>query len=177
MKNSAIRLRKKIATLLNYWDETGLPSRAGYEDAAADLLEWKRSEDVTGIWKHPLCMITSTLDDGLGQGLELIHLFSEIAGLKIRSLGLCRPPEIIIEECIKHRPEFLGLTVLQFDSEEDLSRICRDIPAYTNVISGGPIFSGDPDLSERAGIQFVAKNAAAFLRFVLDFKYIRQDIA
>ncbi len=173
MKNREMRLRKKIAELLISWKETGMPSRAGYEAAAADLLEWKHSESIPGIWQHPPLMITSTLDDGLGQGLQLIHLFSEIAGLKIRSLGLLCPPDMIIDECITHGPEFLGLTVLQFDSEEDLLKICREIPAHTKIIAGGPVFSGDPDLAERAGVHFVAKNAAAFLGFLLDFK--RED--
>ncbi len=176
MKNREMRLRVKIAELLDSWDETGMPSRAGYEAAAADLQEWKSSEGIPGIWQNTPLMITSTLDDGIGQGLQVIHLFSEIAGIKVRSLGLVRPPELIVEECIKHCPDFLGLTVLQFDSEEDLFRICRDIPDPTKVIAGGPVFSGDPDLAERTGIHFVAKNAAAFLRFLLDFKRENQPL-
>jgi len=171
VKNKATRLRKKIAELLEGWEEAGLPSRTGYQAAAEALLEWKRSEGIVGIWQNPPMMITSTLDDGLGQGLQLIHLFSEITGMQVRSLGLLCPPEMIVKECLKHCPEFLGLTVLQFDSEEDLSRICRKIPAPTKVIAGGPVFSGDPDIAKRTGIHFVAKNAAVFLRFLLDFKF------
>jgi len=171
-----MRLRKKIAELFVSWKETGLPSRSGYEAVAADLMEWKHSEGIPGIWQNPPLMITSTLDDGLGQGLQLIHLFSEIAGLKIRSLGLLRPPDMIIDECITYRPDFLGLTVLQFDSEDDLLRVCRDIRDHTKVIAGGPVFSGDPDLAERTGVHFVAKNAAAFLRFLLDYNFQPQQV-
>ena len=90
------------------------------EQAAGDLCEWKKKTGASGLWKNPPMMITATLDDGLGQGLEIIRLFSETAGIKIIDLGLLVTPEKIITACKKNNPDLLGLTVLQFDSEKDI---------------------------------------------------------
>ena len=90
---------------------------------------------------HPSgLMITATLDDGLGQGLEVIRMFSETAGLEIIDLGLLVAPEKIITECKKNNPDLLGLTVLQFDSEEDILKISKNLPSKTKIIAGGSRF-------------------------------------
>ena len=85
-------------------------------------------------------MITATLDDGLGHGLEVIRMFSEAAGLEIIDLGLLVTPEKIITACKKNKPDLLGLTVLQFDSEENILMISRNLPERTKIIAGGPVF-------------------------------------
>ena len=115
-------------------------------------------------------MITATLDDGLGHGLEVIRMFSEAAGLEIIELGLLVTPETIITACKKNKPDFLGLTVLQFDSEEDVLTISRNLPERTKIIAGGPVFTGDPGFARRAGIHFAAKNVAYFIQFLLQVK-------
>ena len=53
------------------------------------------------MWNIPPLMITATLDDGLGYGLEVIRMFSEAAGLEIIELGLLVTPEKIIAACKK----------------------------------------------------------------------------
>ena len=45
------------------------------------------------------------------------------------------------------------------------------------MVVGGPIFAADPDLARRAGIDFVARNAAAFIAYLLDFQPSRTDAA
>ena len=122
------------------------------------------------MWDNPLLMITATLDDGLGQGLEIIRLFSETAGIEIIDLGLLVTPEKIIAECKKNNPDLLGLTVLQFDSEEDILMISRNLPSKTKIIAGGPVFSADHGFARRTGIHFAAKNVAYFIRFLLKFE-------
>ena len=112
-------------------------------------------------------MITATLDDGLGQGLEVIRMFSETAGLEIIDLGLLVAPEKIIAACNKNNPDLLGLTILQFDSEEDILMISKNLPSKTKIIAGGPVFTADRGFARRTGIHFVAKNAADFIRFLL----------
>ena len=121
-------------------------------------------------------MITATLDDGLGHGLELIRMFSQIAGLEIIDLGLLVMPDKIISACKKNKPDLLGLTVLQFDSEEDILRISRNLPSKTKIIAGGPIFIADPEFARRTGIHFTAKNVADFIRFLLGFESRASDI-
>ncbi len=115
-------------------------------------------------------MITATLDDGLGQGLEIIRMFSETTGLEIIDLGLLVTPEKIITACEKNNPDLLGLTVLQFDSEEDILMISRNLPSKTKIIAGGPVFMADPEFARRTGIHFTAKNVAWFIRFLLQFE-------
>ena len=114
--------------------------------------------------------MTATLDDGLGHGLEIIRMFSEIAGLEIINLGLLLTPEEIITACKKTPPDLLGFTVLQFDSEENILMISRNLPSKTKIIAGGPVFTADPEFARRAGIHFTAKNVAYFIRFLLQFE-------
>jgi len=115
-------------------------------------------------------MLTATLDDGLGHGLEVIRMFSEVAGLEIIELGLLVAPEKIITACKKNKPDLLGLTVLQFDSEENILMISRNLASKTKIIAGGPIFTADQGFARRAGIHFTAKNVAYFIRFLLQFE-------
>jgi hypothetical protein len=61
----------------------------------------------------------------------------------------------------------LGLTVLQFDSEEMLIEIRRGISPDIKIIAGGPVFAADSDFAERVGVDFVAKNVAAYLGYLL----------
>jgi len=147
-----------------------LPSRSGLEKAAGELREWKVKTGASGLWNNPPLMITATLDDGLGQGLGVIRMFSETAGLEIIDLGLLVAPEKIIAACKKNNPDLLGLTVLQFDSEEDILMISKNLPSKTKIIAGGPVFTADPEFARRTGIHFTAKNVAHFIRFLLQFE-------
>ena len=134
------------------------------------MREWKVKTGASRLWDNPPLMITATLDDGLGQGLEIIRMFSETAGLEIIDLGLLVTPEKIITACEKNNPDLLGLTVLQFDSEEDILMISRNLPSKTKIIAGGPVFTADPEFARRTGIHFTAKNVAYFIRFLLQFE-------
>ena len=147
-----------------------MPSRSGLEKAAGELREWKVKTGASGLWNNPPLMITATLDDGLGQGLGVIRMFSETAGLEIIDLGLLVAPEKIIAACKKNNPDLLGLTVLQFDSEEDILMISKNLPSKTKIIAGGPVFTADPEFARRTGIHFTAKNVAHFIRFLLQFE-------
>jgi len=165
-----IKFRKRLTNLLDYWKKTGFPSRAELMSTGKELLKWKTQNQIKGIWEKSPLMVTATKDDGLGQGLQVIHLYAEVAGIRIKSLGLLQTPQQIIETCREVQPDFLGLTVLQFDSEEDLTAICTNLPPETRVVAGGPIFKADPDLAHRAGVHYAAKNVAAFLEYLLHYK-------
>jgi methanogenic corrinoid protein MtbC1 len=134
------------------------------------LRDWKKKTGCSGIWDDPPSMVTATLDDGLGHGLEVIRMFTEAAGLDIIELGLLVTPEKIITECQKSQPDLFGLTVLQFDSEENILMISRNLPSKTKIIAGGPVFVADQGFARRTGIHFVAKNVAYFIRFLLQFE-------
>ncbi|MDM8525322.1 cobalamin B12-binding domain-containing protein [Desulfococcaceae bacterium HSG8] len=163
-------LHMKIASLSEQWQNTGIPSRSELEAEARSILERKRAENITGIWENPPLMLTATLDDGMGHGLAMIHLYSEVAGVRVIPLGLLQPVEKIVSGCKKHCPDILGLTVLQFDSEDLIKEISQNIPPGIRIVAGGPVFKADPEFARRAGIHFVAKHVGSFLEFLLDFR-------
>lgn len=163
-------LRLKITELVETLRKTRRPSRNALLSAAEGVLEWKHESGAAGLWPRPPLMVTATLDDGWGHGLEVIHLYGEIAGLSIFPLGLLKPPGDIIRACVSRKADILGMTVLQFDTEEALIEVRSGIPKQTRIVAGGPLFGADPDLAQRAGIDFVAANAAAFIEYLLDFQ-------
>ena len=163
-------LRLKITELVETLRKMRRPSRNALVSAAEGVLEWKRECGATGLWSRPPLMVTATIDDGWGHGLAVIHLYGEVAGLAVIPLGLLKTPGEIIRACVSRQPDIFGLTVLQFDTEEALTEIRRGIPKQTRIVAGGPLFGADPDLARRAGIDFVAADAAAFIEFLLNFK-------
>ena len=167
-KNQA--LRERLTDLLHEWNASGKPTRTGFQSSAKEMIHWKKKNHVSGLWEIPPLLTTATIDDGWGHGLELIHLWAKVVGLKVQFLGLLLTPEEIIRKCLQIHPDFLGMTVLQFDTEDDLILITRNLPPKTRLIAGGPIFGPDPELAKRTGIHFVAGNAADFLSFMLTFE-------
>ena len=109
-----------------------------------------------------------TIDDGLGQGLAVIEKYAIAIGIRLISIGLMQTPVAIVDACRHHQPEYLGLTVLQFDTEGDLTKIASHLPDKTRIVAGGPVFGGDADFASRTGTHYAAKNVAAFLRYMLD---------
>jgi hypothetical protein len=160
-------LREQLRSLLQNWRQAGLPPRWQLMNELQDLLEWRKSKQIAGLWARPPLMLTATIDDGWGHGLEVVELCARLAGFRIERIGLLQKPQVIVDCCRRLRPLLLGLTVLQFDSEPDLKHIAEDLPASTQIIAGGAPFQIDPDFAERAGVRHVARNAADFLHFLL----------
>ncbi len=162
-------LRERILRQLEDWKRTGRPSRQLLLAAAEDLIAWRRDRKTAGLWPEPdsPLMATATLDDGFGHGLIVIHRFAEAAGVRVVHLGKLLSAEAVVAGCRAHRPDLLGLTVLQLDTEADLAAIRRQIDPATRIVAGGPVFTADPELAERVGIDFAARDAAAFWRYLL----------
>ena len=160
--------RAAVGSLANQWITTGLPSRQGLDEAAGILECLRERLKVNGIWDQSPSMVTATLDDGLGQGLAMIEKYAVAVGIRLISLGLMQRPEAVIDVCCRHQPEFLGLTILQFDTEDDLTCIANHLPRKTRIVAGGPVFDGDPDFASRTGTHYAAKNVADFLRYMLE---------
>jgi len=165
------RLAERLVALLDTWSAQGRPGRATLHAAADALLEWRVKENVPGLWARPPRMLGATLDDGWGHGIELILKFARVLGCDTHFLGMLRPIDSIVEACRKETPDILGLTVLQLDTEQALKdlrdRLSREIHRKIEVIAGGPVFTIDPDLAERVGIDVVARDAAQFIRLML----------
>jgi hypothetical protein len=169
VENKKHLLRDRLIHLLSEWKKNGIPTRTGFQSAAEEIIRWKKRNHLSGLWEIPPLFVTATIDDGWGHGLQLIHLWAKVVGLKVQPMGLLVQPAEIIRKCLHLNPHFLGMTVLQFDTEDDLILITKNLPSKTHVIAGGPIFSADPELAGRSGVHFVAKNAADFLAYMLEF--------
>ena len=166
-----IQLRNQLQRLCDQWLSTGLPSRDALLQTAEQLNRWKIQHKVPGIWPAAPLMITATLDDGIGQGIDIINIFSDIVGMKVKPLGLLQPAERIVAACLKDRPEFLGLTVLQIDSEETLSLIGQRVPSQTRIVAGGPAFKYEPEMAVRCHVHHVAVNVAAYIEYLLQLDF------
>jgi len=167
--NDAYKIfRDAVRETADGWLADGLPSRQVLEESAARLLRLRQKLQIPGLWEHPPCMVTATLDDGLGQGLAIIEQFADAIGVRLVSLGLLQPEAAIVNACRDEKPDFLGMTILQFDTEETLTTIAGQLPQKTRIVAGGPAFTGDPDFADRTGTHYAARNVAAFLRFMLD---------
>lgn len=167
--NGHIELGRKLGELAEEWVRSGLPPRGELEILARELGAWKKDEGISGLWPFsPPSMVTATIDDGMGYGLQIIHRWADVMGMRVSYLGILKSAEEIIEECRRVRPHILGMTVLQFDTESDLIHIRRNLPDMTRFVAGGPVFRGDSDLANRIGIHFMARDLSHFLRFVLE---------
>jgi len=169
MQNGKRELQIRLRELVKDWNraDRSFPSHTELESSGRMLLEWKRTEKIKGLWDDdPPLLVSTTLDDGIGQGVRIINLFSEVAGLRVMPIGLLQPPEKIIDACNRNSPDILGLTVLQFDSEEMIVTIRREIDPGIQIIAGGPVFRADLGFAERTGVDFVAKNVASFLEYL-----------
>lgn len=159
--------RNAVGRLADQWLTAGLPSHQEMEREAKRLGQLRDQLNVLGLWEHPPTMLTATLDDGLGQGLAIIENFAAMIGLNLVALGLMQAPDAIIDACSHYQPDYLGLTILQFDSEDDLKTIAAHLPTRTTIVAGGPVYSGDADFARRTGTHYAAKNVADFLGFMV----------
>jgi len=140
VQTSRLSMRKILEELTRALHADSSWSRAEIFQAGEILLDRKNALSIKGLWPSPPLMITATLDDAVGQGLTIIHLFSRLAGVDVKPLGLMQPPEKIIHACRQSLPNILGMTILQFHSEETLCDMVENLPAQTRVVVGGPIF-------------------------------------
>jgi len=145
-------------------------SRAEIFRAGKILLDRKEASPVKDLWPSPPSMMTTTLDDAIGQGLQIIHLFGRLAGVDVKPLGLMQLPEKIIDACSQSKPDILGLTILQFHSEETLCDIIAHLPSRIRVIVGGPIFKAlEPEDMEKK-TYLVLNDIQHFIEFLLTFE-------
>ena len=161
-------MRARIEALLNHWRDNP-PTREGYLEAAAKLTAGRRS-GLKPLWPRSPHMVTATLDDGWGHGLDIIHALAEAVGVRVEPLGLLLTPYAVVAACRQHRPDLLGLTVLQFDSDDAVRHILGQLPCDTTLIAGGAAYQFDPDFAQRTQTPFVARNGAAFLQFLLNYR-------
>ncbi len=130
------KIRQKLVELTADWRDTGLPPARELLNIGQALLAEKKKSRLVGLWSRPPSMVTATMDDGWGAGLESVRLYAEIAGVEVIHLGLLLEPEAILAGCLRRRPDLLGLTVLHFETEEILT--CHIILISGCIISFVP---------------------------------------
>ena len=165
MRNAVIRMTRE-------WIRQRKPSREDYLKGAQALATKRLESKRGGLWPASPLMLTATLDDGWGHGLDVIEALATAVGVRVCRLGLLQTPADIINACRREQPDLLGLTVLQFDSDEVLKRITANLPPRTTLIAGGAAFRYDAEFAERTGTHAVALDGVAFLQFLLDFQPI-----
>lgn len=138
--DNGMKLQKVLTEFADHWQQHPEISWSEIFHTGEKLLAWQEQQAIAGFLAGPVKMVTATLDDAMGQGLKMIHLYSRIMGIDIIPLGLMQTTDSVITECVKQHPDFLGLTVLQFDTEEELDTIIREIPQDIRLIVGGPVF-------------------------------------
>ena len=163
-------MRDGVRDMLQDWKRRGKPTREDYLKGARQLEVLRRQSEWGGLWPHSPLMITATLDDGWGHGLDVIEALAASVGVTVLSLGVLQSPAAIVQVCYERLPALLGLTVLQFDSDEALLRITSALPTETTLVAGGAAYLYDPDFAERTGTHVVARDGIAFLRFLLGFR-------
>ena len=162
-------MRIKIETLLAQWKRRA-PTRQGYLEAAGQLAACRQQSGHTDLWPRPIRMLTATVDDGWGHGLEVIQTLAEAVGVQVAPLGVLQAPEAIVAACRRRGPDLLGLTILQFDSDDAVRHIVAHLPATTTLVAGGAAYQYDPDFAARTRTPYVARHGAAFLRFLLHYQ-------
>jgi methylmalonyl-CoA mutase cobalamin-binding subunit len=163
-------VRDRVSEMLQDWSRQGKPTREDYLEGARKLEALRRQSEWGGLWPRPPSMLTATLDDGWGHGLDIIEALAVSAGVTVHALGVLQSPATIVRACRDRQPDLLGLTVLQFDSDDALIHITRSLPPGTTLIGGGAAYLYDPEFAERTGTHAVARDGIGFLRFLLDYQ-------
>jgi methylmalonyl-CoA mutase cobalamin-binding subunit len=161
-------LRHHITATVAAW-RAEPPTRTEMMETADTLADWRRRNGATGLWAVPPQMVTATVDDAMGHGLDAIHRIAHMAGIEVHHLGLLVPAAEIVAACRRLSPAMLGVTLLQFDSEPVMAEISAGLPPGILFTAGGPLFRADPDLAVRCGIHRVFADAAAFAAFLLEY--------
>ncbi len=162
-------MHETIETLLAAWKRHP-PTRQGYLEGAAQLTACRRQPGCRALWSRPPRMLTATLDDGWGHGLAIIQALAEAAGVQVTALGVLQKPAAVVAACQREVPDLLGLTILQFDSDDAVRYIVRHLPAATTLVAGGAAYQYDPEFAARSQTPIIARNGTAFLRFLRDYR-------
>lgn len=167
------RLSMALTRLCTAWEARGLFSRNRVMSTGRQLVRWKQQHDISGLWHKAPVLVTATLDDGLGMGLDLIELYAAVAGMRVERLGLLMDSDTLVQQCQASRPDFLGLTVLREDAMELLdTQIAPAVLPETTILAGGPAFKLLPLKERREKPYVILPDLTAFVRYVLSLDLI-----
>jgi hypothetical protein len=168
MEPVADALKDKIQGLLDQWQVTGIPGRDALHTIAEELLAWRKDNRIPGLWDPPPRMLGATLDDGWGLGIAVILKFAAAMGVETQMAGVLQSWESIADACRDFKADYVGLTVLQFDTEDDIIALRYHLPKKTRIIAGGPVFQYDPEFQQRTNVDLTARDVAEFIKLLLN---------
>lgn len=158
--------RREVEQLVQHWQSHGPTPRWQLREQLKDLKANRQSLGIPSLWSVPPTMVTATLDDGWGHGIETVTLCARALGMTVHALGLLVPASEIVAACRRLRPGFLALTVLQVESEEALQLIADEVPPITQVFVGGAFVHSCPQAFHRINL-LAASNLEAFIKQLL----------
>lgn len=129
---------RAIEEVIHRWSREGIPPRWTLVEDLKKLIQLKKSLDVSSVMPVPFRLITATLDDGWGLGIEIIHHACDVLGIHYIFLGLMKSANEIAQACESENPDAVGVTVLQDDTVEELLLLRRLLPVQTELFAGGP---------------------------------------
>ena len=161
-------LRARLEALLADCREHGEPPRATLRASLSDILVFRERHGLSGLWgASPPLLLTATLDDGFGHGIETAALCARACGMETRSAGLLAAPEAIAAAARETGAALCAVTVLRTDSEEALARLASLLPPACPLVAGGPAIRHDPALAARAGVRHPAATVTDLLALLL----------
>lgn len=114
---------------------------------------------------RPLVLLSSVSSDSHTWNLVFLQLLLEETGHEVRNLGACVPDDLLVAECLAHRPDVLVISTVNGHGHVDGRRLITrlraepDLAGLPSVIGGklGVAGAGDTDLAaELAGAGFDA---------------------
>jgi len=163
--------RLLLKTYLHQWlanFSTMNTSRESLIKSCKAIEQFMVKNTIKSLWCNSPILLTATLDDALGYGLDIIEKFSSTLGMTVTRIGLMVEPKTIIEACQNKCPDFLGMTVLQFDSEDELQMISKALPEKTCFIAGGPLFKQNSNFARNCGIHVPINSVEEYIHYLLN---------
>lgn len=138
------------------WESEGVPPRWTLIKELNELAQLRKS---LGVSLTPFRLVTATLDDGWGLGLEIIHNACNVLGISYTFMGLLKTPEEIAQLCESEKPDAVGVTVIQEETLDTLFRLRSLLSPKIKIFAGGPAIK---EFISHEGIQ-VFKNVLEFI--------------
>ncbi len=152
--------------MLSFWQKKGLPPRWSLLQELKNLASLRLSMNISHVLPKRVSIVTATIDDGWGMGLEIIHLACDVLGIEYKFIGLMRKPEEILGHLLKEQPRFLGITLLQEDSIPLLQYIHDSTPEDLLILAGGPAFKNGLKEETMERLRIIA-NVKEFIEFMI----------
>ena len=169
MKNTLNDFITSVKEKLESWDKSGIPTRWTLLEELKGLQNLRLSLGLNSIIGNPPRLLTTTLDDSWGLGLDVIHLACDALGIPYTFIGLMKTPEEITASYTPNLHDAVGITVIQENSVEKLLHLRRLLPQNISILAGGPGLKYMLEIPSGEKL-IIVKNVVHFIKIILDNK-------